>query len=326
MLQTLGLRIERLLYFGFVLLLISALQVYFTAAAAYFNATDTLAIDSLVELLERNGVELRELYDEAQRPSRPSTERDARVSKMRARLGLPPQQSEKFGEAHTYKSRLQELLVSLPRWWDLREQFGGALDSGKSPEQILTDLHELRRSRTRERGTVLGIETPRLVTLQYGSADFRVSAQPLATGLLFALYPLSFVWLGSFYVTRQRELLGIRTARDFKAAFPHILNFVVVDFSGLQQRLGFHVKPKAVRLNLLIASITTTVLRCLFVVTAISPLVVGLGYSTFQLFELLSPPLPVIILAIAAFLALAFLGLAVVVQEAIALRGKLFYE
>lgn len=326
MLHTLGLRIERLLYLGFVLALIAALEVYFTAAAAYFDATDTRVLNALIGVVEKNKEELRELYDESKKPRPPATERDARVADMRARLGLPPQQSDRIGDTPTYKSKLQELLISLPEWWDLRDQLGGSLDSDMPPEEVLGKLHELRKGKIQDRGTVLGIETPRLLTLQYGSADLRVSAQPLATALLVALYPLSFVWLGSFYVTRQRELLGIRGARDFKEAFPHILNFVAVDFSGLQQRLGFRVRHKEARLNLAVARLATTVLRCIFVVVAVSPLVAGLGYSTIQLIDLLSPPLPLIILAGVAFLALAFLTLAIAIQEAFALRGKLFYE
>lgn len=326
MLFTIGLRIERLLYLGFFLLLLCGLQVYFTAAAAHFSATETGALDSLIAILEQNKSELQSLYDSDRKPRPRDTEREQRVATMREKLGLPAAQSQTRGDRPTYKGKLQDLLISLPGSLDLRGQLGGTLDSAQSPEEILTRLRSLRQGKLQERGTVLGIEAPRLMTLQYGSADFRVSAQPLATGLLLAFYPLLLVWLGSFYITRQRELLGIRSAQDYKEAFPHILNFVAVDFSGLQRRLGFRAKPREARINLYISRFATTFIRCVFVVMAVAPMITGIAYSTVQLFGLLDPPMYFIALAAVAFIIVMLLGLASVIQEALALRGKLFYE
>ncbi|WP_234196319.1 hypothetical protein [Pseudacidovorax sp. NFM-22] len=271
MLHTLGLRIERLLYFGFVLLLICALEVYFTAAAAYFNATETRALDSLIEIFEKDRDQLKGLYDESRKPYRPSTDRENKVAEMRASLGLPAKKGGPPGDGPTYKSKVESLLNSSPGAWQIQGQIGSSLDLEKNPDQILDALKNLKNLSNRERGTVLGIETPRLLTLQYGSADFRISAQFLAGGLLVALYPLSLVWLGSFYITRQRELLGIRATRDLKDVFPHILNILAVDFSGLRRRLGLSVKPRDALINLGIARIASISLRSLFIIIAVFP-------------------------------------------------------
>jgi hypothetical protein len=326
MLFTLGLRIERLLYFSFILLLICALQVYLAAAATYFNSSDTRVFDQLIEQLQKNERELRNLYETSQKPRLPLTEKEKSVAAMRESLGLPLKKSDAIDNEPTYKSRLQDIFISLPDWSDVRTQLEGTLNTTKPPDRLLADLNELRLSKIKERGTVLGIEIPRLLTLQYGSADLRVSAQHLALALFVALFPLSFVWMGSFFITRQRELLGIRAARDYKEAFPHILNFVAVDFSPLHQRLGVALKPKEARLNMRVARFVTTGLRCLFVTVTVLPLVAGLGYSGLQLYDLLNPSTSISVLLVVSYIALALLSIFIVLQEAFALRGKSFYE
>lgn len=326
MLFSLGRRIERLLYFGFVLLLLCALEVYLAAAAAYFSATDTRSLDALVAQIESDESELQKLYDASKRPRHLSSERERAVASMRKSLGLPPRPADPLDNVPTYRSRLHDILVSVPEWWSADDSVGGILGTDKAPQQIVAALRELRARKIRDRGTVLGIETPRLLTLQYGSAEFRVSAQPLAGGLLTALYPLSVVWLGSFYITRQRELVGIRASRDFKEAFPHVLNFVAVDFSELWRRRGVRMKPKDVRFNSSFVGALTTAFRCSFVLVAVAPLVIGLGYSSVLLFSLTSPSWAIVLLAGLAYIVVGCGGVALVVQEAFGLYGKTFYE
>ncbi|QHJ00968.1 hypothetical protein GT347_25055 [Xylophilus rhododendri] len=323
MLSSIGLRIERLLYLVFFLLLMCALQVYLTAAAVHFNATDTRILDSFIQAIEEKQSELSLLYNEGQRIRRPTTDRDKRVATMRESLGLPASQLQETLDGQKYKARLREILLSTPQWYTLNEN---TINAEKPIEQILLDLRQLRQSKIQDRGTVLGIEIPRLYTLQYGSAAFRLSAQPLAFALLIALYPLTFVWLGSFYITRQRELLALRALKDYKQAFPHILNFVAVDFSSLQQRMGILVKRKDARINLLASKIATTTLRGVFLTITVTPLVAGLGYSTIQLHDLLELPIPATAVATVAYIVMMALTFGLIIQEITALRGKIFYE
>ena len=326
MLFTIGLRIERLLYFGFFLLLICALQVYLTTVAVHFSAKETRTIESLIDVIERNASILQDLYEKDSAPSSPNSEREARVERMRKILGLEAARRLNTDNGPTYASKLQELLLSLPDWSSLRGQLEGVFSSDKDPLALIAGLKELQKSRTPEKGTVLGIESPRQLTLQYGSSDFRFSALPLAAGLLVALYPLVFVWLGSFYITRQRELMAIRRANDYKDAFPHILNFVVVDSSNFQKSVGLPVKRKEVRFNLFLSRMATTLTRFVFVVMTVVPLVVGIGYSSFQISQLLEFPTFVEVLTSIAFLTLASLAFVSAVQEVITLHGKTFYE
>ncbi len=326
MLFTIGLRIERLLYLGFFLLLVCALQVYLTTVAVHFGAKETRALESLIEVLEKNAPGLQDLYETGKAPSIPNSEKEQRVEAMRKSLGLEPARKSNIPDAPNYASKLQDLLMSLPDWSSLKGQLDGVLTSDKDPKTLIAALKELQKSETPEKGTVLGIETPRQLTLQYGSADFRFSALPLAIGLLVALYPLVFVWLGSFYITRQRELVAIRRARDYKDAFPHILNFVAVDSSNFQKSMGLPVRRKEVRFNLLLARLATTLIRCIFVLITVTPFVVGIGYSSLQLSSLLNLPAFVEIVTAVAFFILTSLAFISVAQEAITLHGKTFYE
>ena len=326
MLLTIGLRIERLLYLGFFLLLICALQVYLTIVAVHFSAKDTRALESLINVLEVNSSRLQSLYEKDSAFSRPSSDKEARVESMRQLLNLPPTRNIDFNDKSTYASEVQELLLKVPDWYSLRDQLDGVFTVDKEPKALIAALKEHQRRKMPEKGIVLGIETPRHLTLQYGSTDFRFSAQPLATGLLIALYPLVFVWLGSFYITRQRELVAIRKASDHKTAFPHILNFVVVDSSNFLKTIGLSVKQKDVRVNLVLTRIVTTSIRCIFVVMTVLPLIAGIGYSSVQVSTLLELPGIIDILIAIAFFALSLLGILAILQEAITLHGKTFYE
>jgi len=326
MLFTIGLRIERLLYLVFFLILICALQVYLTAAAAHFNAAETKTLDALINVFEGKKEELDELFRKSQTPSVAATERELRVAAMREKMGLAPAINSSGEDQSKYREKLSDLTLSVPNWYEIRAEVSGKINAKKSPEEIISLLTDLRRSKTQERGTVMGVETPRLLTVQYGSADFRLSAQPLATGLLAALYPLSFVWLGSFYITRQRELIGIRALNDYKQAFPHILNVFAVDFARLNAALGFETGKKSNKQTMMMVRFLATSLRTAFLLITIAPLIIGLGYSTYTLLELVEPPMPINLLAMFGYFSLVILALILLMQELIALKGKIFYE
>lgn len=320
-----GLRIERLLYLAFFLVLLCCLEIYLAAAAAYFSAANTRSLDVAIEAVEKDRAELSRLFDLQSRPAIPDTAREQRTAAMRQKLGLPPAEKEEMTR-ESYKQRLEKLLIPLPRVWELQAQLADVFDSKNSPDEILAKLRSVRASKIPDKGTILGVETPRLLVLQYGSADFRFSAQPLATGLLIALYPLCVVWVGSFYITRQRELLTMRQLVDYKETFPHVLNFLAVDFSGFHRSIGLQTSRKNIRFNLMLSAALTTSVRCLLLIMLVAPIVGGLAYSSFKLFDLLSPPIGVWIVTGAVFLFVSLLSFSLVVQEAIALRGKKFYE
>lgn len=320
-----GLRIERLLYLAFFLVLLCCLEIYLTAAAAHFSASDTRSIDSAIQAIEQERVELNRLFELQKKPATPDTAKEQRAAAMRQKLGLPPAvQKEIAGDS--YKERLKNVIITLPGVWGIREQLPEVFESKNSPEEILQKLQGLRTSKLPDKGTILGVETPRLLTFQYGSADFRFSAQPLAAALLIILYPLCAVWIGSFYITRQRELLAIHQLVDHKKTFPHVLNFLAVDFSEFHRKIGFQISHKSARLNLTLSFVSTTTIRCLFLSMLLAPMIGGLAYSSIQLFDLLSPPAIIWIPTGAVFCFIALLCMAMVLQEAVLLRGKKFYE
>jgi hypothetical protein len=326
MLGDLGRRIERLLYFGLLLILLGVLSVYFAAAASYFASSDTRALDAIAALIERNKAQLESLFRRQSEPLSPTTDRQRRTASLRKSLGLPSEVSAPSLDASTYRGRLYELASSVPDSYEIRDQLSQLLDTRLAPAQILEKIKAQRDSMVRERGIVLGVELPRSLTLQYGTTDFRVPSQLLAAALLLGLYLLSLAWAGSFYITRQRELLMIRGLNDYKASFPHILNAFAVDFSGLNSRLGIRTKPKSASVNLRIGKVVTTAMRCLLVVAIIGPILFCVAHASLTLFAILE--LHWVLKGVAwlgAFL-LLLLALMLVLLEVVGLHGKHFYE
>lgn len=161
-------------------------------------------------------------------------------------LGLPPAdleppspQQAPTPKLETYSDRVRDLINEVAILSGTpAEQLRGTTDFSKPPHEVVAALRERIASAAEKPVQVFGIQTSRLVPLQYGGLDYKIPASFLANVLQFALAPLVIGWLGSLYATRQRELRLIATIHDYKLAFPHILNYLPVIFLDLKRRFG----------------------------------------------------------------------------------------
>jgi len=322
MVFNIGLRIERLLYFGFFLISLCWIELYFVEASAYFDNSQNRALETLISKLEGERLTLDKAFKEQKKLYIPKTEEELAIAEMRKKIGLEPQTIESSAtNDDSYHSKLKKILteISLHSLSDIK--LSSKIDSKKSPQQLITELKaELEVGQTNS-AKVFGLEVPRLLSFQYGSSDFKIPSQFLATVLLLVTQTLAIIWIGSFYITRQRELLAIRSCNDYNQAFPHILNWFIVDFSAFYEKWGVIQTRKQRKQAILTMGIITTTFRC-FTILIIILLIVGpLIYSTISL----STP-TFITYASGLFSAVnCIIGLQLLFNESFLLKEKVFY-
>lgn len=328
-LADMGRRVERLLYFWLFLVLLNFVVAYLAAAASYILDTDNRAIDELINSVEKNKAELQARFDHESKPLKPERERDIRIAKQRLLLNLPPVTTQSDNDQEkSYRKLLTEIFIPISVRHKLTQEIKNKFDIANPPEKIIKELRELSESSSKKSASILGIETPSSLSFQYGATDFKVPAPYLALALLTISLPLAVVWLGSFYITRQRELLLIRKARDHKLTFPHILNWLVFQLSytdyGFDGQQDLSRKQKIRTLK--ITKFSTALFRS-FIATSISSLIlVPTLYSSLTLSSVLSLPSPIVFIGIVFILIISALSLFIIISEAMLLKSKVFYE
>jgi hypothetical protein len=266
-LYILGRRIERLLFAGILILVACFVEVYFATASARFAADKpSESVQRLVSEIEKDEERLNRLFTSKPKPppvSKPSssgrlTEQERNVLETRNRLGLPPPEPEPPPVERkarltdeTYAGRIRDIINKAAIDTGTNpEDISKLVDLKKSPRDIAVALRERLATAAKKPVEVWGIETPRLLEVQYGGLQYKIPASFVATVLAAALAPLLIGWLGSLYITRQRELLIIARLEDYKIAFPHILNLIPVVFENVNKRLGIEEgKRKTIRIT-----------------------------------------------------------------------------
>jgi len=104
------------------------------------------------------------------------------------------------------------------------------------------------------------------------------------------------------------------------------LNWFTIDFSGLYSQVGVEKTRKQQRSAIVASAICTTAFRCLIVLMIATLIIAPTIYSSISLATILSPPLSIIIIGITFMIINFMLGIQLVIQEAVILRGKVFYE
>jgi hypothetical protein len=329
----LGRRVERLLFWGVFLIALCFVEVFLATASTSLVDDETLRTLTTVrqQLQERQG-ELTELFEAGTRPrlKQRAPDETKRIDATRKKLGLQPSPPPKKEgpKDKTYAEALREIL----RQVEIRSAFRSSsvaayLDSSKPPKVLIDQINE-ERSRILDRPAVIwGIQSPRIVALQYGGLDYKVPSEFLATALAVALAPLLIGWLGSVYITRQRELMILSTLEDYKLAFPHILNLMPVVFDRVNKRIGIRQAPKARSSAAKVNRYVLAALRSLVVLLFAAPMVGAFVYSAYLLFlDPRSPFAPITIFAGLLTVVMAIETLILFVQEWIVLHGKEFYE
>ena len=331
-LMFLGRRIERMLYVGIVLLILCFVELYLVSASVYFGAEGRMGEAALLTRIEENKERLSSLFQSLQSPQERKllAKNEQRVAETRRKLGLPPKLvPDSTVEVETYGHALSAIITDVARDTGAHPGIlGKSIDISKPPEVLIKNLHDLQKGLEKKSTTVWGIETPSLFSIQYSGIDYRIPTNFLASTLVATLAPLLIGWLGSLYLTRQRELLAISELHDYKLAFPHILNLMPIMFTQYEKVYGAIYFSKEKRFQRVTNRIMLSIFRSLLILVFAGPMVTIVLYSVYQLLNQLVGGLFTLNVGITVILALILLNqsLSLVVQEWTLAYRKQFYE
>ncbi|MBU9217939.1 hypothetical protein KTD55_28130 [Burkholderia gladioli] len=287
MLSELGRRIERLMYFGGLLVVACALQVYMVATVNFIGTDNPAAFSVLADRIEESQSRLQDLFSASVAPPtlRPR-DTSAEIAVTRKLLGLPPPELPPEPIAKdTYASSLDRLVLETAAKTGMRPTvLSGRLDTKKPPLDLVKSLRERQKELEKQPIVVWGIEAPITLPFQYGAAQYQVPNWVFANLLFIALLPLCIGWLGSIYFTRQREIFILRKVSDYKVAFPHILNILpivpmsidsVADARFVRMKYKYHSR--------VFNRIFFSLLRSILILVFALPMVFTIGYSALAL-------------------------------------------
>jgi hypothetical protein len=330
----LGRRLERLFLGGVLLILLSFLLVLLTTASKQLaDDSATAAVTILEESIAQDRDHLLELFqqrnDPPARSAGPQTPaRLKELSETRKKLGLPdppptPAQTTLPEPQKKYAHVLSELVIEATRKSKVPDSdlILKLVDFNASPDDLLKKLATRREALESKPTSLWGIETPRMLRLKYADQSYTVPYDVISILVMIPLQILILGWLTAVYMTRQRELIAIAELRDYKQAFPHILNFLPVDFGRL---LPMKKVPKRTHQQ---NQVIMFIVRALVIVLFSLPMFLGFVYSFLTLWDLSgeSPSLWFFLGGIAVVVMFVqIVGL--VAQEFFLLRGKLFVE
>jgi hypothetical protein len=330
-LPDLGRRVERLLYFGSLLVLLCFLELYFVSAAMYVGAENPEDISELIAVVDKDLPRLERLFNKKPitAPTAAETARQASVAAMRKRLGLPPEEKAIEDKEESYADALRRLILQLPRsGYKLSDGTRKLVqDPTVSPKQIIDGLLKQRQQLLGQPATIWGIQTPLILPMQYGGAQYQVPAAFIANALIFALIPLVIGWLVSLHMTREKELLIMRGLPDYRYTFPHVLNIFPADFDFNVRASGSKEKSrKQVVSDMLAAKIVSGVLRTIIISIFAVPMIAILAYCYLNLFASLNTfSWTAMIVGCVVFAWLSIHTIALVVQEWVLLWNKEFF-
>lgn len=341
-LHFLGRRLERLFFGGLFIIFLCFLELSFAIAHKQLAADHSAAgVTLLLERLRERQDALETIFNfkpatkESPRPAAPgpASRRANEIAATRAKLGLPPpapridttQETKPSPRQETYAEVLSKLIseVSLeaatPR--SELEQYDTA---AMAPAEIIKRV-ESRKSEIDSRPTLLwGIQTPRALRVKYAEQEYNI---PYATLSIVSIAPLGVLivgWLAAVYMTRQRELILISQLNDYKMAFPHILNFLPVDFVSLVPSSKKR-SEKEVRQYAVFSSVVLFFVRSCVALLLAAPMILGFSYAAVLVWGTEGEPTSFLFVcaSILAFV-MAMQILALVIQEWLLLRGKVF--
>jgi hypothetical protein len=290
----LGKRIERMFYFGTLLLLLGCLDLYFVSIANYVERENLDDVRLMISSFAENFDRLDERFKNPPQPPAPSQKvgEDEKTRRLREKLGLPPAIERPDRSAtlpvQTYKELLDKMVDEIRFKARLsRESLAIVQDASKSPQEIMALLESRRVQLASKPVTIWGVESPLIVPLQYGGARYQLPASFIAKSLTLALFPLFLGWLGSLYLTRHRELLIIRRLGYYGHTFPHILNIFHVAVrmdESIESSLRLRTKRKTA-VDVWFQKFMPVIFRSIVLILFCAPMTLLLGYNSIQLFS-----------------------------------------
>lgn len=235
LLTDLGKRIERLLYLSIFIMAICWGFNYFAQTVLYTQKLNPNGYDALINGLDKNIDYLNDLFSNKDEVLDDPLEL-MRVNKVREKLGLERKEYKKPIKRMSYENQLSIIAQDAVRTSGINyDVLMGQIDAQKSPFDNIKKLEEQRSKINDMSINVWGIESPSKLLLSYGDSKYKVANNLITTILLYLTPLLIIVWLGSFYMTRNREASLIRDVSDYRVTYPHILNLFFVAYDDISR-------------------------------------------------------------------------------------------
>jgi hypothetical protein len=327
----LGKRIERLFYFGAVLVLLCLALIYFASTAIYMRSSNPNGYATLEKRLAADSQHLQELYDHPSTKSDESPDRVLAIQNARKKLGLPPEviAAPITSDGKTYGDELKSVIqISSTESGVSVDALSSGISATQSPLEVLGIVQANLKKASEAPAEIWGIQTPLIVPVEYGDARYGVPASIIAYSLMIAIAPLIIWWLGSFQLTRQRELVAIRGCDDYRLIFPHILNLfpvLYIDAPWLSE------KERAGRRNhrrqRIFLQMVYSLMRTFVVILISWPMLIMYLYSVFQLLSLQDNiAFWEVLIALAVGIWMSMQALVTLMQEWMYLWGKVYMD
>lgn len=326
----LGKRIERLFYFGAVLVLLCLALVYFSSTTKYMRSSNPNGFSILEKRLTADLQHLQELYDHPVVASETSPDRMRAIQETRRKLGLPLEvNTVTHAQTQTYQDELKSVIqISSSESGVSVESLSNGIDATQPPLQIIGVVQGDLKKISETPAEIWGIQTPLVVPVEYGEARYGVPASVVAYSLLIAVAPLIIWWLGSFQLTRQRELIAIRDCDDYKVIFPHILNLFPITYINAPWLAGKErMRRDNYQRSRVAMQVTYSLFRSFVIILISWPMLIMYLYSAIQLLTLqddLSSLELVVALVVGCWMVVQ--ALYTLLQEWLLLWGKMYVD
>lgn len=240
----------------------------------------------------------------------------------------PPEPPKPRPKQLTYREALDGIVADLSKGSIVRRsEIEKYIDATQPPQELIKALQREKDLVESKPTSVWGIQTPRLLQVQYAGQDFRIPFGFLSAALAIALGPLIIGWLGALYMTRQRELINIAHIEDYKLAFPHLLNFLPVNFYTFAQPTESSQMQKIRTLTSAFNRVSQGIFRSAVILLFSVPMVFGFMYSLTQLWEIEPDDFSsLFFLGVGLVLVMVIQSLVLLLQEWLFMRKKEFYE
>lgn len=328
MLMMLGKRIERLFYVGILLLLTLFLEIYLVNANAAIASDLSASIHKVREAIESNKDSLSKLLPKTKEQYATENEEIKNINMTRTKLGISPKKHAMESTSYEpYRSALQKIVSDSTTHSENYAFILEQIDQSKSPSEITETLREQEKISEIKTVSMWGIVAPNNFSITYGNGSYIIPLNVIVVIIMLTVTPAIIAWMGSLYITRNRELLEIIKTDDLKNTFPHLLN--IFPFTNLELEKKLNIKrvknySRQLKINFISCAVVRTVLLGFFC----GPMVLVTFYCGISIFDtvLKTAPTWTFIFSSLAMLTISIQAIIIIIQESLIPFGKIFHE
>lgn len=273
LLINLGKRTEKILYSSIFIMAVTWSFNYFSKTILFTQNINPEAYRNIYESINNDLTSLAASYKLL---SNKTTLEDPleknRTKQARKILGLPPQPKENTTKNY-YKEELDEIAykASSATGIDIKN-IAPLLDYSKPPEELLKLIKDKEKEASSQSISIWGIESPSRILFNYGGSNYIITNSLAATLLAFISPVLIIIWLGSFYLTRHREISIIDDIEDYRLTHPHILNLFYINQEKFNRNLWDNrfINPKGKQKEKVFTIHIISIFRTIFMLTLLS--------------------------------------------------------